>query len=38
VLSLQATAESQLDAVAKLLPRLVETVEGLGFDAEPYFG
>lgn len=34
----QATAAGQLDAVTNLLPRLVETVEALGFEAEPYFG
>ena len=34
----QAEAAGQLDAVTNLLPRLVETVEALGFEAEPYFG
>lgn len=36
--TLQAVAAGQLDAVTNLLPRLVETVEALGFEAEPYFG
>lgn len=38
IATVQATAADQLDAAANLLPRLVETVEALGFEAEPYFG
>lgn len=38
IATVQATAADQLDAAANLLPKLVETVEKLGFEAEPYFG
>lgn len=38
IATVQATAAGQLDAVTNLLPKLCDTVQSLGFEAEPYFG
>lgn len=38
IATLQVAATDQVDAATNVLPRLVETVEGLGFEAEPFFG
>lgn len=38
IATVQATAAGQLDAVTNLLPQLCDTVQSLGFEAEPYFG
>lgn len=38
IATLQVAATDQFDAATNALPRLVETVEDLGFEAEPFFG